>query len=118
MPAMRKLRWAIGVALLLFQVGAIVYARFVPARYFCWAPFDMQTDYRLDVHVNGRRLSPAEIQKRYRRPAKGTDNRSSRHLMDIVEQAEHRYHPHDRTEVIMSYRVNGKQEQEWRYHQP
>jgi hypothetical protein len=115
---MHSVRWAVGLALLAFQVGAIAYARFVPARYFCWAPFDMQTDYRLEVTVNGKKLTDKEIQQRYRRPAKGTDNRSSRHVMDIVEQAEQSYHPDDRVEVLMTYRVNGKQEQQWHYRQP
>src|SRR3954451_4346974 len=105
MPAMRHLRWIIGLSLLTFQVGAIVYAHFVPARYFCWAPFDMQTDYRLEVTVNRRQLSAQEIQQRYRRPAKGTDNRSTQHLIDIIEQAEQRYHPDDQTHVTMTYRV-------------
>ncbi len=115
---MRTLRWTIGLSLLAFQLGAVVYARFVPARYFCWAPFDMQTDYQLAVTVNGQPLSAAAIQQRYRRPARGTDNRSSRHVMDIIEQTEQRYHPDDRTTVLMTYRVNGKQEQQWRYQQP
>lgn len=115
---MRTLRWTIGLSLLAFQLGAIVYARFVPARYFCWAPFDMQTDYRLDVTVNGKKLKAEQIQQRYHRGAKGTDNRSTQHLIDIIEQTEQRYHPDDRTMVIMTYRVNGKEEQEWRYPQP
>jgi hypothetical protein len=117
-PAARALRWAVGLALLAFQLGAIVHARFVPSRYFCWAPFDMQTDYRLEVTVNGRTLSPAEVQRRYRRPMSGTDNRSYQHVIDIVEQAERRYHPDDRVEVRMTYRVNGGQERQWRYRQP
>src|SRR5207237_6850999 len=95
MTAMRTLRWTIGLALLAFQVGAVVYARFVPSRYFCWAPFDMQTDYRLEVTVNGQKLSAKEIQQRYRRPAQGTDNRSFQHLIDILTEAEQRYHPGD-----------------------
>ena len=39
--------WRIGVPVivLLFQVGAIVHARSVTARYFCWAPYDTQTAY-------------------------------------------------------------------------
>src|SRR5947209_3821108 len=112
------MRTAIPVLLFAFQIGAIVYARFVPSRYFCWAPFDMQTDYCLEVTVNGKKLFSAQIQQRYHRPARGTDNRSSQHLMDIVEQAEQRYHPQDCTEVLMTYRINGKQEQQWRYQQP
>lgn len=115
MPAMRTLRWVIGLSLLAFQLGAIVYARFVPTRYFCWAPYDMQTDYRLEATVNGKKLSASEIQQRYRRPIAGTDNRSTHHLIDIIEQAERRYHPDDAVEVIMTYRVNGKEERQWRY---
>ena len=115
---MRTLRWTIGLSLLAFQVGAIVYARFVPTRYFCWAPFDMQTDYRLEVKVNGTSLTKEQILKRYNRRAEGTDNRSSRHIMDIVEQTEQRYHAEDRTEVIMSYTVNGKKVPPWHYQQP
>jgi hypothetical protein len=115
---MRTLRWSIGIALLLFQLGAIVYARFVPTRYFCWAPFDMQTDYRIEATVNGQKLSLAEIGKRYRRPAQGSDNRSYQHVIDIVEQVERRYHPDDDADVVMTYRINGKQEQQWRYRRP
>lgn len=115
---MRVLRWSLGLALLILQLCAIVYARFVPSRYFCWAPFDMQTDYRLEVIVNGRHLSPAEIRERYRKPVQGTDNRSFQHIIDIVEQAERRYHPDDHSDVRMLFRVNGKQEQEWRFRQP
>lgn len=104
--------------MLAFQVGAISYARTVPSRYFCWAPFDLQTSYKLRVTVNGRELSPSEIQARYRRPQKGNDNRSTQHLIDIIEGAEQRYHPDDRTDVVMTYQVNGKQEQQWHYRQP
>ena len=58
------------IALLLFgfQLGAIVYARFVPTRYFCWAPYDTQTDYVATATVMANRLSAAEFRQRYRRP--------------------------------------------------
>ena len=118
MPPMRRLRWTIGGTLLLLQLGGIVYARFVPARYFAWAPYDMQTEYTLQVTVNGRELSPEEIQGRYRVSARGRDNRSYQHVIDVIEQTEQRYHPDDKTEARLTYRINGKQEQEWRYHQP
>jgi hypothetical protein len=117
-PWTRRLRWGIGLALLAFQLGAIVYARFVPSRYFCWAPFDMQTTYRLDVSVNGRKLTDKEVQQRYRRGARGTDNRSTQHLIDIIEGVEQRYHPEDAVDVTMTYRVNGKEEQQWRFRRP
>ena len=32
------LRTVIPLMLFAFELGAIVYARFVPTRYFCWAP--------------------------------------------------------------------------------
>jgi hypothetical protein len=118
MRGMRKLRWAIGLSLLAFQIGAIAYARFVPSRYFCWAPFDMQTDYELAVTVNGKKLTAKEIQQRYRRAAKGTDNRSFQHLIDIIEQTEQRYHPDDDTHVTMTYQINGKPKQQWHYPPP
>ncbi len=116
---MRYLAWTIGISLLLFQVGAIVYARFVPARYFCWAPFDMQTAYQLEVSVNGDTLTDQQIRARYRRLGrKGSDNRSPQHVIDVLQQTEERYHEADETHILLTYRVNGKEEQRWEYRSP
>lgn len=104
-----------GTALLLFQVVMIVYARFVPSRYFCWAPFDIQTEYKLQVEVDGRALSAKEVRARYRRQQNGTDNRSPQHVMDIVQGYEETYGRSNPARVEMRYRVNGKQEQVWRW---
>lgn len=112
---MKYLRIIIGGGILLFQIVMIGYARFVPSRYFCWAPYDTQTEYRLDVSAGGRELTPAEIRKRYRRPKRGVDNRSPKHVMDIIQQYEETYGRNDHAQVSMKYRVNGKAEQEWRY---
>ncbi len=111
----RHLKLGIGIALLLFQLAMIGYARFVPSRYFCWAPYDMQTDYRLEVTVNGIPLTPNQILRRYQRPARGTDNRSVQHIIDIVQQYEEGYGGPDQAQVLMKYRVNGKEEQNWRW---
>ena len=111
------MRLAAGVALLVFQLAMIVYARFVPSRYFCWAPFDIQTEYKLQVTVNGRPLTGKEIRFRYRRPQAGTDNRSPQHVIDIIQGYEENYGRNDRAQVMMRYRVNGKQEQVWRWPQ-
>jgi hypothetical protein len=105
----------IGGGILLGQLVMIGYARFVPSRYFCWAPFDIQSEYRLDVSVAGRPLTPAQIRSRYRRPKQGVDNRSIQHVMDIVQQYEESYGRNDHAQVLMKYRINGKAEQEWRY---
>jgi hypothetical protein len=113
--AMKQVRMIIGASILLFQLVMIGYARFVPSRYFCWAPFDIQTDYRIDARIGDHKLTPAEIRRRYRRPRQGTDNRSPQHVMDIIEQYEETYGSKDHAQVVMRYRVNGKSEQEWRY---
>ena len=39
-----RLSVAISALLLIFQLGAIVCTPFVPTRYFCWAPYDTQTE--------------------------------------------------------------------------
>jgi hypothetical protein len=112
------MRTAAGLALLLFQVVMIVYARFVPSRYFCWAPFDIQTEYKLRGTVNGRPLKSSEVRARYRRPQNGTDNRSPQHVIDIIQGYEETYGRDDHASVEMRYRINGKQEQTWRWPQP
>lgn len=113
---MQSIPRAVACLILLVQVVTVVYARFTPARYFCWAPFDMQTDYRLQAQVGGRELTPAEIRKRYRRPAAGTDNRSVQNLIDILEGVEQR--SAEKASITMTYRINGKEEHAWRYPQP
>jgi len=110
-----RARLIAGCGILFFQIVMIGYARFTPARYFCWAPFDIQSEYSLDVSVAGRPLTAAEVRHRYRRPKVGFDSRSIQHLIDIVEQYEQTYGRGDHASVVMKYRVNGKAEQEWRY---
>lgn len=113
------MRVLIPILLFVFQLGAIVYARFVPTRYFCWAPYDTQTDYRATAIVNGHRLTAREFQKRYRRAMHGYDNRSPQHVIDMLQQAEEKHaQPGDKTTIVMQYRVNGKEPLEWRWPPP
>ena len=100
-------------AWLAFQLGAIAYARFVPARYFCWAPYDTQTEYWVTVRRGDRQFSPDEIRQRYRRPAHGFDNRSPQNVIDMFQQAEERYHRQDPARIEMRYRVNGHVDGQW-----
>jgi hypothetical protein len=110
------MRILIPVLLFAFQLGAIVYARFVPTRYFCWAPYDIQTDYRATSVVNGHTLAPREFQKRYRRGMHGFDNRSPQHVIDMLQQVEEkRTALGDKATIVMEYRVNGKGPFEWRW---
>ena len=110
------MRTAVPILLLAFQMGAIVYARFVPTRYFCWAPFDTQTDYAATSIVNGHQLNAAEFRKRYRRPMHGFDNRSPFHVIDMLQQVEEKRSAlGDKAVVTMKYRVNGKEPREWHW---
>lgn len=111
---MEVIRLLIAVPLLAAQIALIGYSRFGTARYFCWAPFDMQTDYSLEVTIGGRELSADEIRKRYRRPKRGTDNRSVQNLIDIIQGYEERYGKADHAQAVMKYRINGGEEREWR----
>jgi len=113
--AMEFWRTIAGVSILAFQLAMIVYARFVPSRYFCWAPYDVQTEYWISTVVNGRKLTRDEVRARYRRPQHGTDNRSPQHVIDILQGYETRYGRNDRAEVTMRYRVNGKEERLWQW---
>src|SRR5260370_26790045 len=110
-----NMRTGAGVTLLLFQMAMIVNARFVRARYFCWAPYDIQTQYKLEATVNGHRLNGKEVRARYRRPQTGTDNRSPQNLIDILQGYEETYGRNDHAQIVMRYRVNGKEEQTWRF---
>jgi hypothetical protein len=106
----------IPAALLVFQVAAILYARTVTTRYFCWAPYDTQTEYTARAVVNGHELTAAEFRRRYRRPIKGGDNRSPQHVIDMLEQAEAKHEKEgDKTTIEMKYRVNGGVPREWHW---
>ena len=108
-----RARFGLGVLLLALQAGAIVRGRLVNDRYFCWAPYDRQTRYRIDADLNGHRLSDEQVRQRYRRPLQGVDNRSEQHLFDIIRRAERRSEPRGR--VVVRYSVNGGPEQQWRF---
>ena len=110
------MRVIIPLLLFAFQLGAIVYARFVPTRYFCWAPYDTQTEYWANATVNGHALTAPEFRERYRRPRHGFDNRSPQHVIDMLEQVEQkRAALGEKASVVMKYRVNGKAPQTWRW---
>ena len=109
------MRTALGVSVLAFQLVMIGYARFVPSRYFCWAPYDSQNHYEMEVTVDGKRLDSDEIRQRYRRPQKGINNRAIQHEKDIIMQYERTYGRNESAEVTLRYRTNGGEEQLWRW---
>jgi len=120
------LRTAVATALLLAQAAAILYARRVESRYFCWAPYDTQTSYSLRVTLPGQGdLTAPEIRRRYRIAVgrsrsdaaliRGHDQRSPQHVKDIIQQYEATYGRGDRAQVVMRYTVNGRKPTEWRW---
>ena len=97
-----------------FQIWAIAYARTVPTRYFCWAPYDTFTEYTIEIS-GPEGLWPTEaVAHRYRMPAAGRDNRSPAHVIAALRQYEQTYGAADPVEaVVLRYRVNGGDEQSW-----
>lgn len=107
------IRLLVALALLAFQVGMIGYARFVPSRYFCWAPMDSQNLYEIRVVIGGRELDAEAISARYRQPAVGGNWQAIQHVLDKVRQYEQTYGRDDDAEVVVTYTVNGRSEETW-----
>ncbi len=110
-----RARIILGTMLLAAQIGAIAWARFTPNRYLCWAPYDAISLYALEVTVAGRKLEPGEVEKRYRLPSFGRENRSIHHVVEAVSQYERTYGRGDGAEARLVYRTNGGPEKEWRW---
>jgi hypothetical protein len=102
-------------ALLGVQVIGIAAARFGPERYFCWAPYDEITQFELVVMIDGRQLSAAEIQARYRLPDSTRDNRSSANVIGVIAQFERTYGAAEHAQVVLRYRVNGGSPRQWQW---
>jgi hypothetical protein len=111
----KNLRAAIAIAILLFQVGAIIYARFYPTRFFSSAPNDAITKFKVQVISHDRKLTEEEIQKRYRFFKYGFDDRSPAHIFDIISQYETTYGKNEHAKVTVTYSENGKAQQSWEY---
>ncbi len=112
------IRTLAAIALIAFQIVMIGVARFVPSRYFCWAPMDSQNLYAIRVVVAGRELAPGEIGTRYRQPAEGGNWQAIQHVLDKVRQYEETYGRADGAEVVVTYTVNGGPEETWTWPPP
>lgn len=107
------IKYGLGGTFLLAQVVAIGYARTVPARYFCWAPYDAITLFTLEATVDGHALSNEALRARYRYGRTGRDNRSPQHVIDRIQQYEQTYGRTDPAQVTLRYRTNGGKETTW-----
>lgn len=106
----------LGLALIWFQIGMIVKARFDPLRYFCWAPFDSRNHYQVTMaEINGQSLDEAEFAARYRVPFAGLEWRAIAHLKDLIEQYERTYGRGDSSRLAIEYRTNGGPRRTWTF---
>ncbi|MDO5971184.1 hypothetical protein Q4Q35_15350 [Flavivirga aquimarina] len=108
-----KIRYFLGITFLLFQVLLIIYARFVPERFFCWAPYDQHTQMEVEVVINNKKLTKKEIQERYHYRSIGWEKRSINNVFDIIKQYESTYGLNDNAKVVVKYSINGQKQQIW-----
>ncbi len=104
----------IGVLFLLVQLGSVIYARFIPERFFCWAPYDEHTYYRIDVTIDGELLSFDDVKSRYHYLPEGWEPRCIDNIFSLVQQYESTYGKAEDAEVKITYTTNGKTEKIWR----
>ncbi len=110
-----KIRVFTGIIFLLLQVGSITYARFIPERFFCWAPYDTHVKFEVFVTIDGKTLSTEETVARYKHKMKAWEQRSIDNIFLLVSQYERTYGKADNVQVIMRYSKNGHEEKEWRF---
>ncbi len=108
-----KINQLVGISFLAVQVIMIGYARFVPERYFCWAPYDEQTFYDIAVQVEGIPLSKSAIGKRYRYQNRGWESRTIQNIFDLIETYETTYGKEDNAQVTVTYETNGHPTKTW-----
>lgn len=108
-------RHVIGCAFLALQVGAIVHARFVNERFFCWAPYDQHTRYDIHVEIAGRELSDAEVKQRYRYLADAWEPRAIANVFAIIRGYESSYGVGENARVETRFSTNGRPVQVWRW---
>ncbi|OUS01332.1 hypothetical protein A9Q86_05980 [Flavobacteriales bacterium 33_180_T64] len=110
-----KVRFYFGILFLLLQVGLIAYARFIPERFFCWAPYDSHTKFEVFVTINQDTLSLQETETRYNYKMNGWEQRSAHNIFSIITQYEQTYGKDDNAKVVMKYSTNGHNDLEWNY---
>lgn len=111
-----NIRTILGAGFLLLQVISVLYAQYIPERFFCWRPYDNHTLYKIQVLIDDQPLEAREVEKRYRYPSQGWERRSIHNIFSIVEQYEHTYGQNDNAIVFITYAENGKPETKWKLH--
>jgi hypothetical protein len=112
------IRKTIGIAFLFAQCGSVLVARFIPERFFCWAPYDEHTSLETRVIIGDSELDAKEVNARYRYLVNGWEPRAIHNVFNIIQQYETTYGAGDSAEVIVTYSKNGHPQQTWRYPKP
>ncbi|MCK5443430.1 MAG: hypothetical protein KAJ23_16210 [Maribacter sp.] len=110
-----KLKYFLGGIFLFIQICSIVYARFIPERFFCWAPYDEETYLNTIIIVGDKSLSKKEVNNRYRYQVNGWEPRSVNNVFNIIEQYEKTYGENENAQVTVKYKTNGHKMKEWVY---
>lgn len=71
-----KRNYIIGILFLVIQLCIVIYSRFIPERFFCWAPYDQHTHYEIIVEVNDELLTNEQVRERYQYKQKGWEPRA------------------------------------------
>ncbi|WP_406683910.1 hypothetical protein N1F78_14630 [Seonamhaeicola sp. MEBiC1930] len=108
-----KLRLIIGALFLILQIAGIVYSRFTPLRFFCWAPYDIQTKFEATGKINGKILNSDQLKERYKYKMSGWEQRSIFNIFSLIEQYESTYGKNDKAEITIKYSINGHPEKIW-----
>lgn len=109
------MRISLALAYLALQLVIIVLGLFEPSTPFRWAPFDVQADYRISLEIGGQALSEQQITERYNEPAVGVEPHAIEHLLAVIEQYEMTYGGDDNASVLVRYRINGHEFQQWQW---
>lgn len=104
-----------GYCFLILQLLLIVYARFIPERFFCWAPYDEQTTYRIDVFIKGEELDRDKCHERYHYRTEGVESRTIENVFAMIKAYESTYGIKDNAEVVVTYSTNGHPEKTWHW---
>ena len=110
-----RTRFIVGIVFLVIQVFSVIYARFIPERFFCWGPYDNHSNFEVSVTINHKKLTLEDIEKRYRYKSHGWEQRTMHNIFSLISQYESTYGKDDNAEVYVIYSSNGKPEQTWTY---
>lgn len=108
-----KKQYILGILFLLVQLISIIYARVIPERFFCWAPYDEHTYIEVFAEIDDIKLTKNEIQERYHYKSIGWEPRSIHNIINIINQYESTYGKEEKAIVQIIYSTNGRKNESW-----